>query len=300
MPRNNVMNIYWHIRKKLSFLLPRRPFLKATNPAKPKVIVNSFSKSGTHLLGKLVEEMGFVDLPVMLLENNYTDFRIKDDWDKWAPVKSSGVEDFGNPFRIPEPTEITIKRLRNGQFFTSHLKYSQSLGRRIIRLKIKHLFIVRDIRDCIYSWMNWVMDLKSHNHIPKWFFYLNALKSEEQRLLTVIEGKDRFLEPFSDHLDYGWGWLDDPNLLVVRYENLIGPRGGGNRDKQTDEIQKIAKYLGCNLSENNIKEIAGNIWGGRTRTMKYGKSNYWKEKFSNKVMASFNRHYDQYMRKLGY
>ncbi|MCK4943589.1 MAG: sulfotransferase domain-containing protein [Candidatus Aminicenantes bacterium] len=279
---------------------PRRAFVSHSIPDLPRVIINSFPKSGTHLLGRLVENLGFIDLPIMLVEDFCVDFNKRGDWHTWKPIVDSGITEFSNPSRKPESTEISLRRIRNGQFCTSHLKYSKFSSLSLKYLKIKHLFIIRDIRDCIISQERWRRDLKAHDFLPKWFFYLNALKSDEERLLTVIEGKDRFLEPYSYHLDYGWGWLDDSNVLIVRYENLIGPKGGGTVNKQKEEIKMVANYLGCKRSDKDIEQMANNLWGSKTRTMKYGKSKYWKDKFTPEVNESFHKHYDHYMKKLGY
>jgi hypothetical protein len=297
---NNSIKELLNLRKKLGKIIRRKAFSADCISGKPKVIVNSFPKSGTHLLGRLVENLGFINLPVMLLDDNYTDFRLKGDWDKWEPIENSSVREYGNPLRIFEPTEVSINRLRSGQFFTSHLKYTDSIARTINRQKIKHLFIIRDIRDCICSWTNWVMDLKSHNHMPELYFYLHALCSEEDRIMTVIEGKDRFLKSYKYHLDYGRDWIVNKNVFITRYEDIIGPKGGGKIEKQKYEIKRIAQFLEIDLSLEEVENQAKILWGGRSRTMKFGQSKYWEKMFTSKAIEAFDKHYSGYMKMLGY
>lgn len=160
--------------------------------------------------------------------------------------------------------------------------------------------MIRDIRDCICSWMNWVMDLKSHNHIPGLYFYLHALQNDEERLLTIIEGKDRFLPSYRYHLEYGWGWINSKNTLIIRYEDIIGPQGGGDHEKQKEAIRKILTHLDIDFSEKEIEFLSNNLWGGATRTMKFGKSRYWENRFTHRVNVSFKKYYHDYMKILGY
>lgn len=280
--------------------IPRKSFSSDCIQGKPRIIVNSFPKSGTHLLAKLIKELGFIDLPVMLLNNNYLDYRKPGNWDTWKPLRNSGLTEFSNPSRTEESTAVSLRRIRPGQVCTSHLQYSRFVKSQIRLIKIKHLFIIRDIRDCIISQQDWRMDLKAHDHLPSWYFYLNALENETDRIQAVMEGRDRFLEPYSYHLKYGWGWLDDPAVHLVRYENLIGPRGGGSSEKQKNEIKGIVRFLEGSISDREIEIIAENLWGGKTRTMKHGKSSYWKNKFDNTLDQNFWQHYGSYMKKLGY
>ena len=67
-----------------------------------------------------------------------------------------------------------------------------------------------------------------------------------------------------------------------------------------NEIKRIARFLGISKSDKEMACIAENLWGGKTRTMKYGKSSYWKNKFSSKLEKIFWQQYGGYMKKLGY
>jgi hypothetical protein len=297
---NRMLYPFFNLGRIARAALPRKAFSDKSIGGKPRVIVNSFPKSGTHLLGKLVKDLGFIDLPVMLLNDSFLDYRRHGNWDSWKPLMDSGLVEFSNPSRKEESTAISLRRIRRGQICTSHLRYSRLVRSMIRVLKIKHLFIVRDIRDCVISQQIWRMDLKAHDHLPNWYFYLNALENETDRILAVMEGRDRFLEPYSYHLDYGLGWLDDPDVYLVRYENLIGPRGGGSSENQINEIRGIVRFLDGSTSDREISAIADNLWGGKTRTMKYGRSRYWKDKFTDSLDRTFWRHYGKYMEKMGY
>lgn len=276
-----------------------QPFHADYGPGKSKVIVNSFPKSGTHLLGKLVQLVGLVELPIMILDNQYLDFKNKGDWHLWEPVIRSGIK-IQNPTRKSEMCTKSLSRILDGQFTTAHLKYSNEIVRSLYKYKIKHLFIIRDLRDVICSVVDYRMSLTAHGYLPNWYYYLNALSSDEDRLLTVIEGKDRFLKSYSEHLEYGWGWINDPTTLKVRFEDLVGRSGGGNDKNQLATVRSVLEFIDVPIEDVKLRELASNLWGGKTRTMNRGLIGGWKMRFTSRVQDMFEEKYGHYMSSMGY
>jgi hypothetical protein len=275
--------------------------LEPAPPGRPRVVVDSFPKSGTHLLGKLVDELGFEDTQLMILDNNYLDFSRKGDWDGWEPVKAANLQGkIRNPLRVRCETRAALAAMKPGQYCTSHIRYCEEHQRFLKNFNYCHIFIIRDLRDCMRSHVEFLLNLKAHLYNPDWYYYLSALNSMEERLLAVIEGKDRFLNSYRYHLEYGCGWLDDPKTLVVRFEDLIGPAGGGEPAVQHREIRRICDYLGIAPSDEQITSVAGRLWGGQTRTMNRGQIGSWSDCFSPRVEERFWEIYGPFMNRLGY
>jgi len=278
-----------------------KPFSKIINDDLPPVIVNSFPKSGTHLLGRIIKQLNYHEIPIMVLNDNYLDFNKNGDWNKWEPIVNAGLsEKIINPKRIGCPSTVAVSKLRMGQYFVSHLKHSTKMNKLIEKKSIKHIFIIRDLRDVICSMANYRMNLKAHAYLPNWYFYLKSLQTEDERLLTCIKGLDRFLESYLTHLEYGWGWLTENNVLIVRFENLVGHKGGGDDDIQRKEIAKIANYLNIDLDDTKINYLCENVWGGNTRTIDKGVIGAWIDSFSPKVELEFNGKFSTHMKILGY
>lgn len=55
-------------------------------------------------------------------------------------------------------------------------------------------------------------------------------------------------------------WIEDPSNFVYRLEDLVGPSGGGNRNKQIETLHSLAKHMGCDLTHHRIEEIADNLF----------------------------------------
>ena len=78
----------------------------------------------------------------------------------------------------------------------------------------------------------------------------------------------------------------EPNFYVVHFENLIGPLGGGTREKQIKEIKNIGLHLGVVLSEERIQYVIDNLYG-ETRTFKQGQAQAWRKYFTPEVTKAF-------------
>src|SRR5205085_10896012 len=81
------------------------------------------------------------------------------------------------------------------------------------------------------------------------------------QLMAVIEGfhgdeLGRGLASIGDRLDGYTAWLDDPSVLVVRFEDLIGPTGGGDETRQKDTVAAVARHVGRELAPDEVERMA--------------------------------------------
>ncbi len=74
-------------------------------------------------------------------------------------------------------------------------------------------------------------------------------------------------------------WQNNPQIYITRFENLVGPQGGGTEKKQIEEIKKVAQFLEIQITQERIIEIARNFFGN-TRTFRTGQINRWKDSFT--------------------
>jgi len=74
--------------------------------------------------------------------------------------------------------------------------------------------------------------------------------------------------------------------LVVKFENLVGPKGGGDLYLQRLEINKIANYLNITLNEQQLNYICTNLWGYGD-TFRKGIIGDWKNYFTEEIKEEF-------------
>ncbi|MDE3046356.1 MAG: hypothetical protein KGJ02_06910, partial [Verrucomicrobiota bacterium] len=94
-------------------------------------------------------------------------------------------------------------------------------------------------------------------------------------------------------------WLQDPNIIVIRFEDLIGPRGGGSLEAQRRIYLTLATHLGYTLTLEQIDEIAKNSFGG-TWTFRNGQIEEWKTAYSESNKALFNQLFGWTLVDFGY
>jgi hypothetical protein len=104
----------------------------------------------------------------------------------------------------------------------------------------------------------------------------------------------------------------DPDNLVCRYENLVGPEGGGDRDAQFYELRKIADYLNVSVSREQLKAIGAQLYGNAVNpfgkgqfenfksTFHKGQIGRWREVFTEEHKKVFKEKFGYALIALGY
>lgn len=267
-------------RKTLPFspLTPQsqyEPQLGGKRTTKFTVLVNSLPKSGTHLLKKLVDLLGYRGTEVHISKNLV-----------------QGNEHFLEPNSLlpagvdwPELVSAEVVRefllsVPRGCYASAHMPYSKTFCSVLRELAIKTLLILRDPRDVVVSMANYVVQDPGHFL----YSYYKDL-SEEDRITISITG----LKPSGDgqpglfSIAKRWEkvmpWMDQAYNSTTFFEKLVGPNGGGTRHDQQNEIRKIAKHIGLDATTKDLFYVAGRLFGGTT-TFRRGKIGSWRKKFT--------------------
>lgn len=114
-------------------------------------------------------------------------------------------------------------------------------------------------------------------------------------LPNVISQYHSFTELYEDYMR----WAEYPFTYVTRFEKLVGPEGGGNREDQIVEIMSIANHIDKPVSYAQACTIADKLFGG-TSTFRTGQIDTWKEVFTQKQYDKFLSKEKELLEKLGY
>lgn len=231
------------------------------DPSKPKVALFTIPKAGTHLLNKAIE----------LITSNKV---------------------------IPTPQYSPNRIFESGNYYVQHitdhfdfLKEDQS---------IRKILLIRDPRDVLISQIFWLQKK------GQWLWctpsdvarYVNHLPTFDDKLRAVIVLEDKFYSiPF--FTKKALVWMKDPNFLTVRFEELVGPEGGGDRELQVHTIKKIAEFISNPLTDEKAIEIASKLYGN-TSTFRKGQKDNWKNYFTDEHKALLNDLLGKEMIELGY
>ncbi|MEY8870692.1 sulfotransferase domain-containing protein [Meridianimaribacter flavus] len=263
---------YYILKKKEIFLHGLQKSQKLGREIGPKVVLNSLPKSGTHLLESL-----FFQLPLM----------------RHCGKRTLKIET-QNPIESKLPT---ISSLKKGQFLLSHMQYHDSILKTANNNDVKIIHLVRDPRDVLLSHLNYIekMDTtqKSHKFIKQYDTRLDKLKA-------MIEGNKDVLEPFPEVLNKFQTWKDQQEVLCVKFEHLIGPNGGGDKQKQIEAVNKISQFISVKIEDKELNNICDNIFSSKSSTFNKGKIGNWKNVLNDEEKLWLNNVIKEEVIKYGY
>lgn len=211
----------------------------------------------------------------------------------------------------------TIEKLAkctlSNDFNCYHLPYNPEYSEFFKQNNIKVCFIYRDPRDQVVSQVYYMFLQADREKRGYGRFNFNSLLTaligdNEKSPFQLEHFQDMSLEMLSSmeyishikrYYELFLGWQKSDICYSVRFEDLVGPRGGGTVERQKNEITNIAKHLGVELSESQINHISANLFGN-TDTFREGKIGSWKGHFTEDHKKQFKAVADDLLIKLGY
>ena len=253
---------------KNKFLTLTIMFVTATAQAK-NVVQISIPKCGTHLLKKCI----------------------------WSLTGTKSVaEDQINPY-IASPEKFKHKS-KNKTHWRNHLFYNESFEPFLNNSQNAFFFIYRDPRDQIVSFAYY---MKLYNHSVK----ANEITFDQllMELITSESGEIYNNQPPCKNINEIYKkyipWLSATHVCSIRFEDLVGPKGGGNLEAQLNSIKKIIEHLGIFLTEDQIHQKAESLFGG-TWTFRKGQIGSWKKHFNEDHKKVFKEVAGQLLIDFGY
>jgi len=263
----------------------------------PRVLLNGPPKSGTHLLSDclaLMPKMAFSGRHFALY-----DFFAEPDW----------LENGNGGSRKPHP-KLEEARLRQflercpqGMFVTAHARFHPVLDSYVRDLGFMHVLLLRDPRDVVVSHVFYVQREPLHHHHRH---YTEALGSDEERIMATIRGfgPDAFgntpLLSIRENFAGFLRWVQDDSTLVVRFEDLIGPRGGGEPWRQLASIKELGSFVGRPLTHAQAEGIAHAMYGKGSLTFRKGQTGDWRNHFTDDHRQAFKEVAGDLLVELGY
>ena len=234
----------------------------------PQIIQISVPKCGTHLLKKCIG----------LLINN--------------PRYFDSLDHFHFTFE-----HLLVFEDKNIPLVVTHLFYTPDCEKALNDANLIKLFIYRDPRDQVVSLAYYML---SNNVVwpnaPKISFddLLYDLLTEGTTINNAPPTKN-IVTLYHEYLP----WLRKPDILSIRFEDLVGSKGGGSDEAQFKTLDRIAKHLGLKVSEEFLQTIPGQLFGG-SQTFREGKIGSWKTHFKPEHKELFKKVAGKLLIDLGY
>lgn len=165
-----------------------------------------------------------------------------------------------------------------GQYIRGHMPYSKVLSSILCESGFKHIFIIRDPRAVVASLIAFILDTKfegNHHFLQQ---DLQALP-QPQRLRFILEGGYASyakvnIQPFINFCNEMFLWKEDPNCLFLKFEDLVGEKGGGDNHKQEQAMNQISSFL--SIDQHYAKDKLSSVYDPNSPTFRVGKIDSWK------------------------
>lgn len=278
-----------------------------------RLLLNALPKSGTHATQKLLTLLGIPFsrrslTPTSGWGQNWADgfvkFLLRHPYRHWDQPIIIGL---GNP------SVVGIRWLRaylSGAkgYVSGHVAFSEPFSWLLKELNYKIILTIRHPGAVVYSWARYIED--------PGYPWKGAKKdlvnlSVEERFEAILQGKDLggiYHPPFHEILSRFVGWLDlaekEKYVYVVRFEDLVGPPGGGDDYSQRETIKAVAQFVGVEITTDEVRGIQKSLFGG-TSTFREGKIDAWRSaipsSLQHKLFAKIQeKGLSHYLKRLGY
>ncbi len=248
----------------------------------PILFANSIPKSGTHLLTQILQ--AFQELGPAV--------------DSGLPAIVMYEGDSGRE-RADQEIIANLKRFLPGDIGYGHLHPSPLVSELLTSASFATYFIIRDPRDIAISHVHYITEMEPR-HVHHAYF-AHELSTFDERLRATIQGVPQANPPLPSlamRLAPFFGWLKEPNVLTIRYEDLLN-----NRQEYLLQILHHALQRGFDLRlpiEDALQLLESRIRPEHSPTFRKGKAGAWRETFTPLHKEVFKEYCKGLVEALGY
>jgi hypothetical protein len=202
--------------------------------------------------------------------------------------------------KLPDEAVLTnLARMRPGDIGYSYVKARGSFLPLLTQPGRATIFVYRDPRDMIVSHVFYATQM--HAGHGMYHYYNETLGSMEERINAAIQGVEEpgsELSPIRAKYEGYLGWLDQPEVLCLRFEDLI-------LDRQ-DALSRLLDYLESRgaafqgARAQAIETLSQAIAPKKSGTFRKGQPGNWREHFSQANKAFFKESAGDLLIRLGY
>jgi hypothetical protein len=246
----------------------------------PAVLGNAMPKSGSHLIIQVLQ--GLTRLGPFVNPG-------------FPPVNRSE----SNAKLPPRAVLANINRMRPGDIAYGYVQAIEPFVTALTRPGRATVFVYRDPRDMIVSHVFYATQMHKGHGMHR--YYTETLQTMEERINAAIQGVEEPGAELSNirlKYDAYLGWLDQPEVLCLRFESLIL-----DRDAALGRLLDYLEERGFTPSvsrEEAVAVLKAAIAPKKSGTFRKGKPGNWQEHFTDANKALFKEVTGDLLVRLGY
>ena len=167
----------------------------------------------------------------------------------------------------------------------------------------KKIILIRDPRDIVVSATKWFDKTTVQSYWHKLNIHRKIAALIDETLPFPFSFISHSIEKLQEHLSMA------PDCYIVRFEDLIGEKGGGTYERQKDAIEGICEFIGISLDQSELHELQSKLFGlsekdrevlSKHQTFNKGQIGAWKHYFNTNHKKSFNNKFGRFLLEYGY
>lgn len=248
-------------------------------PGRP-VLINSFPKSGTHLISQIFDRLpDSRDFGYFIVDATSWQFSARDSNKMCAMVNG----------------------IMPGELVRGHIRHADQISTILGEKNVATYFVYRDLRDVVVSEVHYLTFMNPWHKLHRYFWRLRH-KPDSAIRLAICGLPDG--GPTGLYRDIGMrfrdfaGWRHDSNAYPVRFEDMVGAA-------REHHIKNILGYyfgntIDSDLLGQRVQKAIEAIDPSRSHTFRTGKTNQWKKVFAEEHRELFKEFAGDLLIGLGY
>ncbi len=183
--------------------------------------------------------------------------------------------------------KFLLEKMKPGELMLSHLTYTSERAREIAKSGVKIVMMIRNPRDIVISRIFYATRFLGHKCHD---VFKNLHDFESKIKLSIVGDNSLGVDSIRTRLEDFEPWLDNADC-VVRFEDLIGARGGGSNVRQMEQLKNIYNSIGVvEVSDEILHHIYKGVFDTKSPTFYKGLINQGKNSFDNNLEELFVTH----------
>ncbi|MFC4008212.1 hypothetical protein ACFOY2_13350 [Nonomuraea purpurea] len=161
------------------------------------------------------------------------------------------------------------------------------------------IFNYRDPRDVVISLINFIegRTRQGYGNFYEYDLFNAILKTKptwEEKIDYVLREPSFIARTEFERATW---LLNHPNVCKLRYEDLVGPNGGGSREGQLDAVTRLLRHIG---DDRDPEQVLDRIYDPGSWSFFQGRIGAWRDKFTDANLARFKEVHGDLLEQYGY